>query len=113
MRNPIRSESDAFYIAVGACWPRRPATAPRSYGTPRRAIRSAPPSQAFPTTPSPQRSSKAAPTSSRSTTPPAATSGTSNRNPRRARAIAGRTLTRAEWHDALPERDYAPACADH
>ena len=25
-------------------------------------------------------------------------------------AIAGRTLTRAEWHDALPERDYAPEC---
>ena len=28
-------------------------------------------------------------------------------------AIAGRTLTRAEWHDALPERDYAPECAQH
>jgi WD40 repeat protein/DNA-binding SARP family transcriptional activator len=24
--------------------------------------------------------------------------------------VAGRTLTRAEWTDALPERDYAPAC---
>ena len=31
----------------------------------------------------------------------------------RACAIAGRTLTRAEWHDALPERDYAPGCAQH
>ena len=30
----------------------------------------------------------------------------------RACAIAGRTLTRAEWHDALPERDYAPACSE-
>ena len=30
---------------------------------------------------------------------------------RRACAVAGRPLTRAEWHDALPERDYAPACA--
>jgi WD40 repeat protein len=29
----------------------------------------------------------------------------------RACTIAGRTLTPAEWHDALPERDYAPACA--
>ena len=29
---------------------------------------------------------------------------------RRACAIAGRTLTRAEWADALPERAYAPAC---
>jgi WD40 repeat protein len=28
----------------------------------------------------------------------------------RACAVAGRTLTRTEWHDALPERDYAPAC---
>jgi WD40 repeat protein len=28
----------------------------------------------------------------------------------RACAIAGRTLTRAEWQDALPERPYAPAC---
>ena len=24
--------------------------------------------------------------------------------------VAGRTLTRAEWQDALPGRDYAPAC---
>jgi WD40 repeat protein len=30
---------------------------------------------------------------------------------RRACAVAGRTLTRAEWNDALPERTYAPACA--
>jgi WD40 repeat protein len=30
---------------------------------------------------------------------------------RRACAVAGRTLTRSEWHDALPQRDYAPACA--
>ena len=30
---------------------------------------------------------------------------------RHACAVAGRTLTRAEWHDALPGRDYAPACA--
>ena len=29
---------------------------------------------------------------------------------RHACAVAGRTLTRAEWEDALPERDYAPAC---
>jgi DNA-binding SARP family transcriptional activator/WD40 repeat protein len=29
----------------------------------------------------------------------------------RACAVAGRTLTRAEWQDALPDRDYAPACA--
>jgi WD40 repeat protein len=29
---------------------------------------------------------------------------------RHACAIAGRTLTRAEWKDALPDRDYAPAC---
>jgi WD40 repeat protein len=29
---------------------------------------------------------------------------------RRACIVAGRTLTRAEWHDALPERAYAPAC---
>jgi WD40 repeat protein len=29
----------------------------------------------------------------------------------RACAIAGRTLTRTEWQDALPERDYMPACA--
>ena len=29
---------------------------------------------------------------------------------RRACEIAGRTLTRAEWNDALPERAYAPAC---
>jgi len=28
----------------------------------------------------------------------------------RACAIAGRTLTRAEWNDALPGRKYAPAC---
>jgi DNA-binding SARP family transcriptional activator/WD40 repeat protein len=31
----------------------------------------------------------------------------------RACVIAGRTLTRTEWQDALPERDYAPACAQH
>jgi hypothetical protein len=24
--------------------------------------------------------------------------------------VAGRTLTRTEWQDALPGRDYAPAC---
>ena len=30
---------------------------------------------------------------------------------RHACAVAGRTLTRTEWNDALPERDYAPACA--
>ena len=30
---------------------------------------------------------------------------------RRACEVAGRTLTRAEWNDALPERTYAPACA--
>jgi WD40 repeat protein len=29
---------------------------------------------------------------------------------RRACAVAGRTLTRAEWKAALPERHYAPAC---
>jgi WD40 repeat protein len=29
----------------------------------------------------------------------------------RACQVAGRTLTRAEWNDALPERKYAPACA--
>jgi WD40 repeat protein len=29
----------------------------------------------------------------------------------RACEVAGRTLTREEWHDALPERTYAPACA--
>ncbi len=32
---------------------------------------------------------------------------------RRACTVAGRPLTRAEWHDALPERDYAPACVHH
>jgi DNA-binding SARP family transcriptional activator/WD40 repeat protein len=32
---------------------------------------------------------------------------------RRACEVAGRTLTRAEWQTALPERDYAPACAHH
>jgi WD40 repeat protein len=32
---------------------------------------------------------------------------------RRACRVAGRTLTRAEWDDALPERGYAPACAAH
>jgi WD40 repeat protein len=32
---------------------------------------------------------------------------------RRACEVAGRTLTRAEWHDVLPERDYAPACSRH
>ena len=31
---------------------------------------------------------------------------------RRACEVAGRTLTRAEWQTALPERDYAPACTD-
>lgn len=30
---------------------------------------------------------------------------------RRACEVADRTLTRAEWSDALPERTYAPACA--
>jgi DNA-binding SARP family transcriptional activator/WD40 repeat protein/energy-coupling factor transporter ATP-binding protein EcfA2 len=30
----------------------------------------------------------------------------------RACAIAGRTLTRTEWRDALPNRDYAPACSN-
>jgi WD40 repeat protein len=30
---------------------------------------------------------------------------------RRACTVAGRTLTRAEWKDALPERGYAPECA--
>jgi WD40 repeat protein/DNA-binding SARP family transcriptional activator len=30
---------------------------------------------------------------------------------RRACQIAGRTLTRSEWNNALPERTYAPACA--
>ena len=29
----------------------------------------------------------------------------------RACAVAGRTLTRAEWADALPGRPYAPACS--
>jgi DNA-binding SARP family transcriptional activator/WD40 repeat protein len=29
---------------------------------------------------------------------------------RQACAVAGRQLTRAEWEDALPERDYRPAC---
>jgi hypothetical protein len=29
---------------------------------------------------------------------------------RHACEVAGRTLTPAEWHDALPERNYAPAC---
>jgi WD40 repeat protein len=29
---------------------------------------------------------------------------------RRACAVAGRTLSHREWRDALPERDYAPAC---
>ena len=29
---------------------------------------------------------------------------------RQACAVAGRTLTRAEWNDALPGRAYAPAC---
>jgi WD40 repeat protein len=29
---------------------------------------------------------------------------------RHACAVAGRPLTRAEWADALPDRDYAPAC---
>jgi WD40 repeat protein len=31
----------------------------------------------------------------------------------RACQVAGRTLTRAEWDDALPGRRYAPACAAH
>jgi hypothetical protein len=30
---------------------------------------------------------------------------------RQACLVAGRTLTRAEWNDALPERGYAPVCA--
>jgi eukaryotic-like serine/threonine-protein kinase len=30
---------------------------------------------------------------------------------RRACSVAGRPLTRAEWRDALPDRDYKPACA--
>jgi DNA-binding SARP family transcriptional activator/WD40 repeat protein len=30
---------------------------------------------------------------------------------RHACAVAGRTLTRSEWEDALPGRDYTPACA--
>ena len=29
---------------------------------------------------------------------------------RQACQIAGRRLTRAEWHEALPDRTYAPAC---
>jgi WD40 repeat protein len=29
---------------------------------------------------------------------------------RQACDVAGRPLTRLEWHDALPDRDYAPAC---
>ena len=29
---------------------------------------------------------------------------------RRACAVAGRSLTRTEWNDVLPGRDYAPAC---
>jgi WD40 repeat protein len=29
---------------------------------------------------------------------------------RHACEIAGRRLTRTEWNDVLPERDYAPAC---
>ena len=29
---------------------------------------------------------------------------------RRACAVAGRRLTRAEWEAALPGREYAPAC---
>jgi WD40 repeat protein len=32
---------------------------------------------------------------------------------RRACEVAGRTLTRAEWHEVLPERDYAPECPRH
>jgi WD40 repeat protein len=32
---------------------------------------------------------------------------------RRACEVAGRTLTRAEWHDVLPERPYAPECPRH
>ena len=32
---------------------------------------------------------------------------------RRACAVAGRTLTRAEWHNALPDRAYNPACMLH
>ena len=30
---------------------------------------------------------------------------------RRACAVAGRPLSRAEWKEALPDRRYAPACA--
>ena len=29
---------------------------------------------------------------------------------RQACTVAGRRLSRAEWHDALPDRSYAPAC---
>ena len=29
---------------------------------------------------------------------------------RHACAVAGRTLTRAEWENTLPQREYAPAC---
>ena len=29
---------------------------------------------------------------------------------RHACAVAGRSLTRAEWSEELPDRDYAPAC---
>jgi hypothetical protein len=29
---------------------------------------------------------------------------------RHACIVAGRRLTAAEWHDALPDRAYAPAC---
>ena len=29
---------------------------------------------------------------------------------RHACTVAGRRLTRSEWEDALPERDYDPAC---
>jgi WD40 repeat protein len=29
---------------------------------------------------------------------------------RHACAVAGRTLTRTEWQDALPERNYQPSC---
>ena len=32
---------------------------------------------------------------------------------RRACSIAGRPLTRAEWHEALPQRAYDPACRPH
>ena len=51
-------------------------------------------------------------TCSRSPPPQAASAGTyaPRRGCSRACNVAGRTLTRAEWTDVLPARDYAPAC---